>query len=131
MSNTSTDKERSTSIEAEHKDAEHYDKWLLTISSGALGLSIAFVRDIAPEPIVDTKYWLVIAWSAFLSSIISTMLSLLVSQKAFQSYREHIDSEASVYKNYWGTGTTILNWLSLVLFTVGAISLARYSYLNL
>ena len=55
------------SIEAEHSDAEHYDKWLLTLSSGAFGISIAFLQHIAPHPLADSKKYLVIAWAALWS----------------------------------------------------------------
>lgn len=136
MDQETYDTERQYSIEAEHKDAEHYDKWLITIASGALGLSIVFIRDIAPDPAPETRVWLVTSWIAFLLSITLTMFSLLASQKGLQRYRDILDnkrySEILVsQKNRWAELTSALNWLSLMMFVGGAICLMVYSHLNL
>ena len=44
MDDKSYEQERKASLDAEYSDAEHYDKWLITLSSGGFGISIAFIQ---------------------------------------------------------------------------------------
>ena len=127
--------ERQSLIRGEHSDAEHYDKWLLTLSGGAFAISITFIRYIAPDPSGGSIAFLVIAWVSFLLSILATMTSLQCSQAAFQRQREILDALQSnpnaCQENWRATCVKALNWLSLGLFGLGAIMLAVFSTLNL
>lgn len=117
------------SLGAEYKDAEHYDKWLLTLSSGAFGISIAFMRYIAPDPTPVSKGFLVAAWGSLLLTILATMSSMQFSQSGFRQYRKTLTQDNKTNKPaYWAK---VLNWVSLALFIVGAAMLAVFSFLNL
>ena len=128
--------ERQASIEAEHSDAEHYDRWLLTLSAGALGISIAFLKDIAPNPDPSTHCWLITAWTSLIAAITATVGSMQVSQWAFQRYRalldkQHAGNPEASQRNNPKTVLQWLNWLSLFLFVTGISALAVFSFQNL
>ena len=141
--------ERQAAIDAEFSDAEHYDKWLLTLSGGALGISIAFLKDIAKTPDPATLPCLITAWACLIAAIAFTIASLQFSQAGFRRYRENLDKQQNgnpvaaadnilVRIWLWFTGGNIsarivllLNWLSLFLFVAGISALAAFSFQNL
>ena len=128
--------DRKQTIEAEYSDAEHYDKWLITLASGAFGISIAFIRYIAPQPTLCSKFFLAASWVFLLLSISATMSSLQFSQVGFRRYREILDKK-QIGEDSQGMGNmyikvvTHLNWSSLALFILGSAMLAIFSFLNL
>ena len=73
--------------------AEQYDKAILALSGGALGVSIAFLKDIAPSYKEDTQYWLFVAWIAFVLSICPSLTSFLFSMYAIRHFEKYIDSQ--------------------------------------
>jgi hypothetical protein len=62
--------------------SEDFDRNLLTLSSGALGLSLAFIKDIVP---LSKSVWipcLVVSWGAFALCVLITLASSQVSVRA-------------------------------------------------
>ena len=117
--------------------AEQYDKAILALSGGAFGVSIAFLKDIAPAFEEGTRCWLIIAWVAFVAAICSSLTSFLVSISAFRYLEEFVDARQgspqtapTTFKQSRNDITTGLNILSLTCFVVGAISLASFSFKN-
>jgi hypothetical protein len=66
-------------VQADHKASEAYDKAVMTLSGGALAISITFIHDIAPSPLATTIYRLIFAWGAFGLSITAILISQLTS----------------------------------------------------
>ena len=66
---------------------DSYDQSLLTLSSGALGLSIAFIKDILPLHLATWLVLLYISWIAFGLCILTTVISF---QVAIVAQREHL-----------------------------------------
>jgi hypothetical protein len=54
--------------QTDHEASRDFDKAIMTLSAGALGVSIAFVHDVAPEP--KMVCFLGIAWVAFATSLV-------------------------------------------------------------
>ncbi|MFQ5796168.1 MAG: hypothetical protein ACE5JP_14120 [Candidatus Bipolaricaulia bacterium] len=129
--------ERKLLIDAEREALRSFDKAILTLSAGALGLSITFIRQLAPEPQVETLRLLAIAWIAFGLSLLSTLFSFLTSQSALRRQREILDQDYENekpnqnYKNWQAKITNILNLASILSFIVGLIFLAWFSIENL
>ncbi|WP_134984071.1 hypothetical protein [Xanthomonas axonopodis] len=48
-------------VVAEQKAQEDYDKTVLTLSGGALGISFAFVKDIVGQNPIQNSSWLLIS----------------------------------------------------------------------
>ena len=113
--------ERNSLVDAEREGSRSFDKAVLTLSAGALGLSITFLRQIAPSPIPGTVVVLIFAWIAFGLSVLCTLSSFLTSQRAIGRQREILDEiyskkipneNWSGLKNPWSTVTSILNVIS-------------------
>jgi hypothetical protein len=68
---------------------DSYDQGLITLSSGILALSIAFIKDIVP---LEHAIWLVllyVSWIAFGLCILTTVISF---QVAIATQREHLEN---------------------------------------
>src|SRR5580692_9406356 len=64
---------------------ESFDKYMLTFSSGALALSLAFIKDVVP---LGRAVWitsLIGSWIAFVLCILVTLMSFQFSIKALES----------------------------------------------
>ena len=125
---------RSDLIEAEKQAQEDYDKTILTLSSGALGISIAFIKNIIGEgPIVAPGflYWAWICWGGSMTSIlISFYTSHLALRREIRNLSEGKTIEAKP-GGIFDMITAILNPLSGALLIAGIIVMALFVANNL
>jgi H+/gluconate symporter-like permease len=127
--------ERKLLIELECESTRSFDKAMITLSAGALGLSITFVRQLAPMP--QCKAQLYVAWVGFILALLCTLASFLFSQSALRKQREILDQDyggkqsAQEQKNPPATITKWLNWTSIACFIIGVIFLLVFSIKNL
>jgi hypothetical protein len=124
--------------QAELEVSGRYDKWILTLSGGALGLSITFIEKIAKNPTPQTLIWLILSWSCFVTSLLIALLSLLTSQSAIRENRKELDESYKEkrtprlkFPKWFTTLTNILNWGSLILFVLGTTFLCIFSFKNI
>ncbi len=125
-------------IDVGREHARYFDKYILTLAAGTFGLSLLFVARIAPQPEAGTTWLLVTAWATFGTSILSTLISILLTQEASlkqikmldERYKKHDPKEGKT-KNVFATCTRILNWASMSLFIIGVVFLIIFSALNL
>lgn len=75
---------RAELLQRQFSNCEAYDQAVLTLSSGLLGLSLAFVTDIVPLSSAVGKGWLYASWAALAAAVISTVISFRVSDGAIQ-----------------------------------------------
>jgi hypothetical protein len=123
---------------AELEVSGRYDNWILTLSGGALGLSITFIDKIAKNPTIDTLLWLKLSWGCLILSLLTALASLVTSQSAIRENRKELD-QANIGKRAprlrfpkWFTWITNgLNWAALVLFILGTIFLCFFSFKNI
>jgi len=127
--------ERNTLITAEKESSQYFDKAILTLAAGALGLSLTFIDKIAPSPKGCTVYILGVAWFFFCTSMLSTLISFLTSQSACRKQREILENEFfnkdRPKQNTAATITNVLNWIAIVLFILGVLFLITFSFINL
>jgi hypothetical protein len=127
--------ERNSLITAEKESSQYFDKAILTLAAGALGLSLTFIDKIAPSPKGCTLYLLSVAWIFFCASMLSTLISFLTSQSACRKQREILENEffskTKAIKNTTSKITNILNWIAIILFILGAAFLVAFSLVNL
>lgn len=122
-------------VETEERVAHSFDRWMLTLSGGALGLSITFIQQNAPNPVCVGL--LHCAWAAFLFAVVAMLASLLTSQRAQRRFREILDSRLAQGDgsgdecNLSGHVTNVLNWVSLVCFILGVVMMAAFCGQNL
>jgi len=124
--------------EAELEVSGRYDKWILTLSGGALGLSITFIDKIAKNPTLDTLFWLKFSWACLVISLLAALLSLVTSQSAIRENRKELDLAHSEnrapnlsFPRWFTCITNGLNWGSLFMFILGVIFLCIFSFQNI
>ena len=125
---------RSFLIKADYAASKAYDKAIMTLSGGALGLSMAFLKDIAPKPADCTIALIALSWLFLTTSIGSTLVSMLTSQFALRKAIKQVD-EGSIYKQRPGASfawlTSALTITAGTLFVVGIFFLAWFCVANM
>jgi hypothetical protein len=122
---------------AEQKSQEDYDKALLSLSGGALGVSFVFVDKIVDRSHVVGPYLLIGAWIVWGVSIAAVIASYWCSRRALRCAIEEVDQnspETPVPRKPGGSMarvTEALNVLAGVLFVGGVILMALFASANL
>jgi hypothetical protein len=130
------------------KTSERYDQWVLTLSGGALAISLTFLEKIAPAPAANTLFLLVLAWTALIVAVLAGFCAIYVSRNAIYRQLEIGDEQ---YGQFRGTTTKenpegkvpvepenphirILKWLnyvSLLSLILGAIFICCFAFGNI
>src|ERR1035441_926407 len=84
------------------KTSERYDQWVLTLSGGALAISLTFLEKIAPEPARCTLILLGLSWLAYIGAILAGFSAIHCSRNAI--YRQ-LDIDEEVYVQFRRTTT--------------------------
>ena len=125
--------ERETLYKQAAEEDSKYVKYLVTLSAGALALSLTFITKVADKPVgVD---YLIIAWGLLIFSLCSIILSSLFSvtgclrnvRKLDKSYEEEIEYKTSWFKNF----VLPLNWISFITLVFGLLTLVVFVCKNL
>lgn len=112
----------------EVSNAEAYDKAVMMYSTGALGLSLTFIKDILPPGKAVHMWSLYWSWIAFLISLIVVLASYMVGQIAIRKqrdlaheyYLEGKEEKMQSKYNPWSKWTDYLNVGSGLFFVFGA-----------
>jgi hypothetical protein len=126
---------RKALIEFEHTSVDSYEKAMLTLAAGALGISLTFIQQWAPKP--HDTLWLFVAWAGFGLALVVMLISFLASHKAIRKQYLLLDEEQRFGKpvdnpqNKWATATSWFNWISLGSFCIGVSCLAAFVGMNL
>lgn len=108
-------------VKKQISNAENFDRSVLTLSSSALGFSVAFIKDLAPLGTADVRWALVGSWSLFGAAVILTMISFMTSQSAI---RHQLDIAEKYYLRYDDTSidaeNVAANWTNRFNFFAGA-----------
>ncbi len=71
-------------ITLEQKSVESFDKTVIALSGGALGLSLTFVKEIVDLANALQTQWLLTAWICWTTSLLCVLLSFWLSAKAMR-----------------------------------------------
>lgn len=106
-----------------------FDKVLLTLSSGALALSITFLQQLAPAKKMMALF--ITAEIAFCITLFFNLLSFITSHQAFQKELANLEREYLHFRdgktvqqsiqNRWATTTGWLNIISFTTFFLGIV----------
>ena len=118
--------------------SESFGKHVMTLGAGTLGLSIAFLKDIAPNPAANTLPLLYISWISLILCVSSTLLSYISSRASFNREVEKWDSyfasncagQAYETTNKYAAITKYLNYTSCLTFLNGVALLCVFAVLN-
>lgn len=109
-------------------NSEKLDAAILTLSTGALGLSLAFIKDIIPMEDAVYLPLLITSWWLFGVSIILTLLSFVASQLAIRKQliyakKYYLDKKDKYIekKNHFAQITDILNYGSCGIFIAAIV----------
>lgn len=117
----------------------------MTLAAGALGVSITFIHEIAPDP--THHRWLAVSWTLLAASLLLVFVSYLASQRVLQEEiatcddairralaKERGEPELAprdVKRDLAGPLTSWLNYLAAGTFIVGVALLVRFALYNL
>ena len=125
-----------------------YDKAVMTLSGGSLGITIPFLKDIVLDQSSQYVFIILLAWFCWVISITSIFFSLHTSQLSFTKAINKIDNgikkiinnedEEAVYRIYdsldddlLNKATKILNIISSLAFIVGLLFMGCFFYLQI
>lgn len=120
----SDDDERKLLIDVKRDAARSFDQTMITLSGGALALSLTFVQQLAEKP-AQWRAVLIAAWLAFGTALVSILISFLLFQYAIDARIGGEDQPA------WDRWTRRANWISLLSFGTGVVTLLIFCLKNL
>ncbi len=128
------DSYRETLIAAEQRAQADFDKTVLLLSGGALGVSFTFLKEvIGPRDILSPDF-LLGAWCAWAFSTFAVLMSFFASHMALRRAISQVD-DGTIYKAKPGgtmaVVTATLNVFGVVLFVVGVICITVFASANL
>jgi hypothetical protein len=124
-------------VKKQISNSENFDRSILTLSSSALGLSLAFIKDVTPVSTARYSPLLISSWWLFGFSIVATIASFMTSQCAIRdqitaSEKYYIDGEEDARKETAASKwTEKLNLLSGIAFIIGIVLTIVFVTLNL
>jgi hypothetical protein len=119
-------------IALEQKAQEGYDKTVLSLSGGALGVSFAFVTNFVARGSMQASLWLVAAWILWAASVTATLGSYFTSHLALRRAITDFDSGRSYERpgGCYDVITLVLNAVGGLLFLVGVVLVAVFVWRN-
>jgi hypothetical protein len=132
--------ERKGLVEAKRQLSMHYDNLILGLASGAIGVSIAFMKDIVPRgPEPGSTPWLVAAWISLVVCIGALALSFWASQRSYKLAIDDLDASHQpgavpaqpTDAPWWSSATRNCNLIAIVSFVLGVALLTTFVGLNL
>jgi hypothetical protein len=135
--------ERNRLLEGEQDFGRSFDKYLLTLSGGALGLSLTLLGNLHGSDGITLRWALIVSWTLLVATIIQVGAMMRLSQVAHEKYRHILDTECAKGGNgFWSrvrAGQSAcseprwvgwLNWISLTTFSTGVALLLVFSLAN-
>ena len=120
------------------KSSDYFDKYILSFSTGALYLSIISLNN---KQDVNFKSILGIGWIFLIITIIATIISFVVSEKAFEQQMDVVDEKIKalfqggkikIYNsNCFSNILDVIKIISSITFISGIIILTIFYFLNL
>ena len=111
-----------------------FDKTIVTLSGGALGVSFAFVKNFVGDAAPQLPLLLFLAWSCWTLSLAGILASHYTSAAALRRAVEQLDGHRLEHEKPGGVAekaTELLNPAALVLFLAGLISAGVFVFINL
>jgi hypothetical protein len=128
-----TQEYRTHLVEARQKAFEDFDKTVLTLSGGALAVSITFVKDLLGPGALSYERCLLSAWVCWGVSVLTVLVSYYSSQLTLNRAINQIDSgtRSSRPGGLFRVFTLTLNAVGGLLFLAGLILLIVFVSRNL
>ncbi len=125
-------------LKGQMSNSENFDKSILSLSSAALGISLAFIKDIVKIKDAQFVWSLKLSWILFTIAIISTVVSFATSQRSItiqlvyaEKYYLEEKNEYLNKKNWWTSITKFLNTFSAIIFVLAIILTVVFVIINI
>ena len=121
-------------VRLEQDSAKTFDKAVLLLGGGTLGLSLTFLKDFVGE--LQCTFFLIFSWVVIILSLFIILLSPLLSMKASQEQRlineEYYSNETieKPRKNTYSKWTARSNFWSAILLIAGIVSFVIFVFNN-
>ncbi len=121
----------------QQSSSDEFDKSLLTFSSGALGLSLAFIKDVVPLEKAEHLNWLYFSWISFAFCIVATIASFPLGIQAQKIHLEYLykyyiqqQNEFLNKKSRWSKAVTCCAIVGSICFLAGLLGTMIFVYEN-
>lgn len=121
-------------VDAEQKSQESFDKTVLSLSGGALAISLVFVEDVIGTKTIVEPEFLLASWLCWAASSLAMLTSFMFSRKALRRAIEQVDSKTIRAESPGGLFarlTSYLNTAGALLFVLGLCSMTFFVNYNL
>jgi hypothetical protein len=113
------------------ESAQQFDKQILYISSGALGVSMSFITDIVEMKLASHKFLLSISWIVLAFIILVSLTSHYISMKALNYKMENRNNDGDKKSSFYNGIVSKLNVIMLLGLPIGIILLICFITLNI
>lgn len=113
------------------ESSSQFDKQVLFLASGALGLSFAFIKDIVKLAEATNKWLLISSWSLFGAVILLSIISHYTSLKAINKRIHNLNAREDKGSKKLNSYTKWFNILMIVFLAFGLISLTVFVAINI
>jgi len=103
--------------EARKYAGEQYDKLIVYLSSGALLLTVGFIKNVVDLSKINDLFLLYSSWICFSTSLIIILISHRTSLLSID-----LEIKGKKTSDFWNAMTDILNWLSMIALIIGIVS---------
>jgi len=120
-------------VAAEQKAQEDFDKTILSLSGGALGVSFAFTKEILGKPPFKHPQFLFLAWVCWGLSVFVVLASYFASHLALRKAIKQVDGGLPKGERVGGIYDLItanLNAFGAILFSVGVLLIIVFAHSN-
>lgn len=128
---------RSDLLKRQLSNSENADRAILSVSTAALGFSLAFLKDIVSLQDAAFPFLPYLSWALFTLSIVVTLLSFFTSQNAIDeqlalAHRYYIDRDeaAAVLRPKYARVTETLNKSGAALLVAGLLATCMFVGIN-
>jgi len=129
---------RADLLKRQLSNSENADRAILSVSTAALGFSLAFLKDIVSLQDAEFPLLPYLSWVLFMLSIVVTLLSFFTSQKAIDeqlglAHRYYIDRDdgAELLRPKYAAVTDWLNKSGAVFLVIGLFATCMFVGINL
>jgi hypothetical protein len=120
--------------QTEQKSQADFDKALLALSGGALGISFTFLKDIVGKSNASHLGFVVSAWIGWTLSATCILCSFFTSIQALRRAIEQLDQGTIATERpgkAWDCATTVLDAMGLIFFVVALVAMIVFLIFNL
>jgi len=125
---------RESLILAEEKAQSEYDRLIVALSGGALGVSFAFVKQFIGNQQPQRVFALVGAWTCWVASLGFILVSHHFSVKAMRKAIDQVDSGKIYGQRVGGPFDAVVKWTNILagaFFLIGTILAIAFVAINM